>query len=78
MSGGRLWRRIVVAWTVIVVIAGGLTLWLRDSTEPAGPAGWERSSPTPQLPEGWESMCPSPSVDPDGGRHIVACAFISG
>lgn len=75
MSGGRLWRRIVVAWTVIVVVAGGLTLWLRDSAEPDGPVGWERSSPTPEPPE---TVCPSPSGYSDGKPHLVACAFTSG
>ncbi|WP_234342769.1 hypothetical protein [Streptomyces fulvoviolaceus] len=72
----RLWRWAVVVWAAVVVVGGGLTLWLQDSAEPYG--GEEKTSRTPSLPEGWETLCPSPTVDSDGRRVIHACAFISG
>ena len=79
MSGRRrVWAWAVAVWAALVVVAGGLTLWLQDAAEPPGPSRWERSSPTPELPEGWESACPSPTTDPDGDRLVVACAIISG
>lgn len=74
----RLWRWALLVWAVLVVVAGGLTLWLQDSAEPPGPYVWEQSSPTPGLTEEGASTCPTPSEDLDGNRYIAACAFISG
>ena len=74
----RLWRWALLVWAALVVVGGGLTLWLQDSAEPPGPYSWEESSPTPELPDGWETMCPTPSVDPEGTRRLVVCAFSSG
>ncbi|MCT9077622.1 hypothetical protein [Streptomyces fulvoviolaceus] len=71
----RLWRWAVVVWVTVVVVGGGLTLWLQDSAQPSG---GEETHRTPSLPEGWETLCPSPTAEPDGGRVIHACAFISG
>lgn len=72
MSGRRRpWLWAVAVWAALVVVAGGLTLWLQDSAEPPGPYGWEESSPTPELP------CPGPTTDPDGDRLVTVCAFIS-
>lgn len=68
----RLWRRALVVWAALVVVAGGLTLWLRDSDEPSGPYVRERASPTPSLPEGWETAC-SRSTPDEQGRS--ACFF---
>ncbi|MFF6810379.1 hypothetical protein ACFZAG_10885 [Streptomyces sp. NPDC012403] len=50
---GAVWRWGVGIWTAVVIVGGGLTLWLRDTAEPPPPAGWERTdpSPTPDLPE---------------------------
>jgi hypothetical protein len=73
----RLGRWALAMWAALVVVAGGLTLWLQDSAEPPGPYGWQESSPTPVLPEGWHSLCPSPTADPEAGPTVVACAFIS-
>lgn len=67
----RLWRWAVVVWAVLVVVAGGLTLWLRDSVEPPGPYSWQEASPTPSLPEGWESACPRPTPDEDGSAQSL-------
>ncbi|CAL9297166.1 hypothetical protein SUDANB51_05486 [Streptomyces sp. enrichment culture] len=63
----RLWRRAVIVWAVVVVVAGGLTLWVQDSTEPQGPYVWERTDPdeTPDLPP-----CPTPE-----GVGAVLCAY---
>ncbi|MFJ7074825.1 hypothetical protein [Streptomyces sp. NPDC098781] len=61
----RLWRRVAAAWLGVVVVAGGLTLWLRDSAEPPEPHVREEASPTPSLPEGWESACAG-AAGPDG------------
>lgn len=71
----RSWRWVVAVWAAVVVVGGGLTLWLQDSAESYG---GEETSRTPSLPEGWETLCPSPTVDSDGRRVIHACAFISG
>ncbi|MET7693346.1 hypothetical protein ABZT06_36200 [Streptomyces sp. NPDC005483] len=74
----RVWVWAVAVWAALVVVAGGLTLWLQDSAEPQGPYSWEESSPSSGLPEGWETMCPTPSADSRGRRALVACAFSSG
>jgi hypothetical protein len=70
MAGERrrkVWRRVVIAWALVVVVAGGLTLWMRDSTQPRGPYVWENTNPgdKPDLPP-----CPTPE---DGGA--VLCAY---
>ncbi|MER7404358.1 hypothetical protein ABT373_18130 [Streptomyces sp. NPDC000070] len=64
----RVWRRVVIAWALVVVVAGGLTLWMRESTEPRGPYVWEEAKPdeTPDLP-------PCPTSE-DG--LAVACAYV--
>ncbi|MEU0411017.1 hypothetical protein ABZ307_24815 [Streptomyces griseorubiginosus] len=53
------WRVALVVWAVLLVVAGGLTLWLQDSAEPRGPYGWERASPTP-------SACADATPDEEG------------
>jgi hypothetical protein len=72
----KAWRWAVAVWLVAVVVGGGLTLWLRDSAEPAPAAGWEQSSPTPSLPEGGQSQCSSPVPDAKG-RASVLCVLVS-
>jgi hypothetical protein len=62
----RLWRRVLLVWAVLVVAAGGLTLWLQDSDEPSGPYVWERATATPSLPEGWRTACARSSPDEKG------------
>jgi hypothetical protein len=64
----RVWRRVVIAWALVVAVAGGLTLWMQDSTQPRGPYVWEQTNPeeTPDLP-------PCPTSE-DGGD--VACAYV--
>lgn len=62
----RSWRWVLLVWAALVVVAGGLTLWLQDSAEPPGPYGWERESPTPSLPEGWETACSRSTPDAQG------------
>ncbi|MEU5046934.1 hypothetical protein [Streptomyces griseorubiginosus] len=68
VTGGRRrsWRRALVVWAVLVVVAGGLTLWLQDSVQPRGPYRWEESSPTPSLPAGWKSACADATPDEQG------------
>ncbi|WDV54454.1 hypothetical protein PV963_30890 [Streptomyces coeruleorubidus] len=63
----RVWRRVVIVWALVVAVAGGLTLWMQDSTEPQGPYVWENTDPeeTPDLPP-----CPTPE---EGGA--VLCAY---
>ncbi|WP_244204457.1 hypothetical protein [Streptomyces africanus] len=63
----RVWRWAVIVWVLAVAVAGGLTLWLQDSTQPRGPYVWEQTNPdeTPDLPP-----CPTPE---DGGA--VLCAY---
>ncbi|MEU2913272.1 hypothetical protein ACWCQ0_12640 [Streptomyces massasporeus] len=58
------WRLVVVVWALIVAVAGGLTLWMQDSTEPRGPYVWERTDPgdARHLPP-----CPTPQ----------ACAYVT-
>ncbi|MFF7274052.1 hypothetical protein [Streptomyces griseorubiginosus] len=55
-----------MVWAALVVVAGGLTLWLQDSAEPEGPSGRERARQTPSLPEGWESACADATPDDEG------------
>jgi hypothetical protein len=64
----RVWRRVVIVWVLVVVVAGGLTLWMQDSTQPRGPYVWENANPdeTPDLP-------PCPTSE-DGGA--VLCAYV--
>ncbi|AYC38651.1 hypothetical protein [Streptomyces griseorubiginosus] len=62
----RLWRWALLVWAVLVVVAGGLTLWLQDSTEPPGPYVWEQSSPTPSLSAAWPSACADVTPDEQG------------
>ncbi len=76
-AGRRLWRWALLVWVALVVVAGGLTLWLQDSAEPPGPYSWEENTPTPAVPEEWPSTCPTPTSDPDAGPTLFACAFIS-
>ncbi|MER7488682.1 hypothetical protein ABTY20_22815 [Streptomyces sp. NPDC126497] len=62
----RWWRWAVVAWLILGTAAGGLTLWLQDSTEPRR-YGWEEAGPTPSPPRGRESACAGTTPDQDGG-----------
>ncbi|MFF5315305.1 hypothetical protein [Streptomyces massasporeus] len=50
-------RPVVVVWVLVVAVAGGLTLWMQDSTEPRGPFVRERTDPgdAQHLPP-----CPTP------------------
>ncbi|MFI5568813.1 hypothetical protein ACIA6T_15985 [Streptomyces sp. NPDC051740] len=66
---GAVGRWGVGIWTAVVIVGGGLTLWLQDETEPPSPAGWERTDPstTPHLPE-----CPVPEPPPDVEEGLVA------
>ncbi|WP_369172313.1 hypothetical protein AB5J49_31845 [Streptomyces sp. R28] len=67
----RSWRWVGAVWVIVVVVAGGATLWLRDSAEPPGPYGWEEASPAPSLPEGWDSACPTPTHDENGPAQLL-------
>ncbi|WP_343243977.1 hypothetical protein [Streptomyces sp. SID13726] len=79
MSGRRrVWLWAAAVWVALVAVAGGLTLWLQDSSEPPGPALWQRSGPQPTLPEGWATACPGPSLDPDTTRVIIVCGVTRG
>ncbi|GGY46746.1 hypothetical protein [Streptomyces djakartensis] len=62
----RVWRWAVIVWAAAVAVAGGLTLWMQDSTEPGGPYRWEQANPdeTPDLPP-----CPTPE------EGLAACAY---
>ncbi|MET7487420.1 hypothetical protein [Streptomyces sp. NPDC005538] len=65
----RLWRRALVAWTVAVVVGGGLTLWLRDSGDAREPG----VTPTPSLRQD-AAACPTPTDSRyDDPRRIVVC-----
>ncbi|AMW12808.1 hypothetical protein A4E84_26970 [Streptomyces qaidamensis] len=57
----------VIGWALIVAVTGGLTLWMQDSAEPAGPYVWERTNPyePPDLPP-----CPTPE-----GAGAADCAY---
>ena len=62
----RVWCWALAVWAVLVGVAGGLTLWLRDSAEPAGRPQWQLSSPTSSLPDGWRSACDDAGPDEQG------------
>ncbi|MDC0768087.1 hypothetical protein [Streptomyces sp. HD] len=64
----RLWRWGVVAWVIVVAVAGAATLWLQDSAEPPGPYSWQEASPSATLPEGWESACADATPDENGQK----------
>ncbi|WP_037872280.1 hypothetical protein [Streptomyces sp. NRRL S-37] len=70
---GAVWRWGVGIWTAVVIIGGGLTLWLREEIEPPPPVGWERTDPsaTPHLPR-----CPVPELPPDVEDGTVATSCI--
>jgi hypothetical protein len=70
---GAVWRWGVGIWTAVVIVGGGLTLWLRGEAEPPPPAGWERAepSPTPRLGE-----CPAPEPPPGVEDGVVATACL--
>ncbi|WP_298560719.1 hypothetical protein [Streptomyces luteogriseus] len=53
------WRLVLVVWALAVAVAGGLTLWMQDATEPRGPYVWERTDPgkAQDLPP-----CPTPKA----------------
>ncbi|MEW2811981.1 hypothetical protein AB0929_33605 [Streptomyces massasporeus] len=53
------WRRVVIVWALVMAVAGGLTLWMQDSTEPWGPHVRERTDPgdAQHLPP-----CPTPQA----------------
>ncbi|MEU9629967.1 hypothetical protein ACFZDB_09400 [Streptomyces luteogriseus] len=53
------WRLVVAGWVLAVAVAGGLTLWMQDSTEPRGPYVWEETDPgdAQHLPP-----CPTPQA----------------
>nr|WP_309063964.1 hypothetical protein [Streptomyces sp.] len=74
-----MWRWAVGVWVAIVVIGGGLTLWLQDANEPPPPVGWEEAeaSPVPGPPDGWETLCPVPEPAPRGedGATAYACLY---
>jgi len=72
----RVWRWAAAVWAVAVVVGGGFTLWLQDSTQPRSPVGREQSSPTPSLPEGWESQCPRPTAEPDEDGPAAFLCFV--
>jgi hypothetical protein len=61
------WRLVVIVWVLAVAVAGGLTLWMQDSTEPRGPYVWEETNPDepPDLPP-----CPTPEE-----AGAAACAY---
>lgn len=63
----RLWRLIVAVWVILVAVAGGLTLWLRDSVEPRR-YGWEEADPEPSLSASIsrQTLCPSATSAEDG------------
>ncbi|MET7855328.1 hypothetical protein ABZT48_46050 [Streptomyces avermitilis] len=67
----RVLRWAVGVWAVAVLVAGGLTLWLQDSTEPPPSTGWE-PAPAPLLSADVRDRLPCPSAS-DG--QAVACAY---
>ena len=67
LSRRRVWRRVVIAWAVAVVVGGGLTLWLQDSAAPPAPARWENAPPSERPVH---SDCPD-----DEGPTVVLCAW---
>ncbi|GAB2725828.1 hypothetical protein GCM10027072_19790 [Streptomyces bullii] len=64
-------------WATVVLVGGGLTLWLQDAAEPRR-YGWEPAESDPDLrPEplkygDYATLCPSGGVADDG--TFVACA----
>lgn len=66
----RVWRWAVVVWALAVAVAGCLTLWMQDSTDPGGPYVWEQADPD-------ETFDPPPCPTPDTEDGIAqACAYL--
>ncbi|MEU2750292.1 hypothetical protein ABZ613_29260 [Streptomyces collinus] len=61
------WRGVVIGWVLVVAVTGGLTLWMQDSAEPAGPYVWEQTNPDEPL-----DLPPCPSPEDTGAP---ACAY---
>ncbi|NGO14153.1 hypothetical protein G5C60_42815 [Streptomyces sp. HC44] len=74
MTGRRRWRWVAVVWAVAVVVGGGLTLWLQDSTEASAPSTREQQGvPAPLLSvseEELRSMCPEAYDDDRDGAML--------
>ncbi|MEV5435402.1 hypothetical protein AB0K80_05125 [Streptomyces sp. NPDC052682] len=82
----RVWRWAVGVWAALVVVAGGLTLWLQDEAEPQR-LRWElvepdaRPGPEDGLPEpmrygDYATLCPGDGTPGDRGV-VVACAYVT-
>ena len=78
LSRRNAWRWAVAVWTALVVVAGGLTLWLQDSAEPPPPRGWENANPGPTPPAERlrPTACPTPTAA--DGVVIALCAVSTG
>ncbi|KUN56227.1 hypothetical protein AQJ43_01035 [Streptomyces avermitilis] len=73
----RVWRWAIGVWAAAVLVGGGLTLWLQDSTEPPPPTGWEPAPapllsadvrdhpPCPGASDGQAVLCVYATADPD-------------
>ncbi|MGV9563986.1 hypothetical protein [Streptomyces sp. NPDC003480] len=66
-----MWRWVAGVWAALVLVGGGLTLWLQDRNEPDPPARWERA-PAPGLSaEVHGTACPTQGAF--GEPVIVVC-----
>ncbi|MFI9151908.1 hypothetical protein [Streptomyces sp. NPDC053367] len=63
----RPWRRAVLCWAVLVVVAGGLTLWLQDSAQPPPDARWEEYRTPAAVPGDY--TCPTQEAE------YLVCAY---
>ena len=68
-----MWRWAAGVWAALVLVGGGLTLWLQDLNEPDPPARWERA-PAPRLgPAVPGTGCPTQG--PSGAPTMEICVY---
>lgn len=70
----RTWRWAAGVWAALVLVGGGLTMWLQSVNEPDAPARWE-PAPTPLTAEVRGTSCAT--RDPGEGPAVVYCAELS-
>ncbi|WP_282701903.1 hypothetical protein [Streptomyces sp. CC219B] len=79
MTGGRRrWRWAVAVWAAVVILGGGLTLWLQDTDEQPVPHGGAETFEPPSVDP--DSDCPGPGLTPSprSDGTIVLCAYSTG
>ncbi|QNP70287.1 hypothetical protein IAG44_13080 [Streptomyces roseirectus] len=62
--GARVRRWVVAVWAALVVVGGGVTLWLQDSARPPAPRGWYEAPSSLPTPPTASYSCPPGAMCP--------------